>query len=75
MLEDRLMDNNTSKIIRPKQLAALLQISLTSLWRLRKQKIIPEPILIGSRMIGWQRSTIDEWLNSLNAQKSGVTKK
>ncbi len=69
------MDNNTSKIIRAKELATLLQISSTTLWRFRKQKIIPAPIQIGARMIGWQQSTIDEWLNSLNTQKSGVTKK
>lgn len=49
-------------IIRPKQLAEILGVSVVTLWRWRQAKIIPEPILLGVRFVGWKESTIIEWL-------------
>jgi prophage regulatory protein len=58
--------NMSKKLVRPSQLSAQLSVSITTLWRWRKQKIIPEPISLGARVIGWEQSTIDEWLAGLN---------
>ena len=54
------------KLVRPSQLSSQLGVSVTTLWRWRQQKIIPEPIALGKRIIGWEQSTIDEWLEGLN---------
>lgn len=57
--------NSKTQIIRPKALAKQLDISVTTLWRWRLQGIIPQPVVLGSRIIGWDQVTIDEWLQAL----------
>ncbi len=54
-----------TQIIRPAELARQLNVSLTTIWRWRLQGIIPQPVLLGSRIIGWDQATIDEWLQAL----------
>lgn len=53
------------KIIRAKELAKTIGVSSVTIWRWRQKKIIPEPISLGTRIIGWEQSTIDEWIDSL----------
>lgn len=57
--------NAKTQIIRPKSLAKQLDISVTTLWRWRLQGIIPQPVVLGSRIIGWDQATIDDWLKHL----------
>ena len=57
--------NSKTQIIRPKALAKQLDISVTTLWRWRLQGTIPQPVVLGSRIIGWDQVTIDEWLQAL----------
>lgn len=50
---------NTKKtILRPDELASRWGISKTTLWRWRKEKLIPQPLLLGPRMIGWHVDVI-----------------
>tara|TARA_R110001583_G_scaffold19264_1_gene75573 strand:+ start:1437 stop:1619 length:183 start_codon:yes stop_codon:yes gene_type:complete len=56
------MQKRESIIIRPAELAELLGVSQTTVWRWRKQKILQEPIKLGSRLVGWRKEDIDEWL-------------
>ena len=58
-------------IIRPKSLASQLGVSKTTLWRWRREGILPQPLKLGPRMIGWEKSTIDNWLEN---QRSNLTK-
>ncbi|WP_353851752.1 helix-turn-helix transcriptional regulator [Aeromonas rivipollensis] len=51
-------------IIRPSQLARELGVSMTTLWRWRHQGVFPQPILLGPRLVGWERSVINQWLES-----------
>ncbi|WP_440876442.1 helix-turn-helix transcriptional regulator [Thalassotalea sp. PLHSN55] len=51
-----------NQLIRPRQLAKKLGINLVTLWRWRKQNKIPQPIQLGSHLIAWRESTIEEWL-------------
>jgi predicted DNA-binding transcriptional regulator AlpA len=55
---------NNILIIRPKQLANALGISQTTLFRMRQRGEIPEPILFGSKMVGWKYSTITNWVDA-----------
>lgn len=52
------------KIIRPTQLAKLLGVSKTTLWRLEKSSELPERYSISERIVGWKESDIKEWLES-----------
>ena len=51
------------KILRAAELASLLGISQTSLWRWRQRGDFPQPIALGSRMVGWKISEIETWLD------------
>lgn len=67
--------NAKTQIIRPKALAKQLDISVTTLWRWRLQGVIPQPVVLGSRIIGWDQSTIDEWLQKLKEKIEKSDKK
>ncbi|MNY36962.1 Prophage CP4-57 regulatory protein (AlpA) [compost metagenome] len=55
---------NAHIIIRPTQLAEELGVSTTTLWRWRQQGVLPQPISLGPRLVGWDRSVINRWLES-----------
>ena len=50
------------QILRVKDVLATLNIGRTSLWRWRRSGSFPAPIQLGARMIGWQRSEVEQWL-------------
>lgn len=50
-------------ILSPKQAAALLAVSLTTLWRLRRFGTFPPAIRLSARRIGWRLSAIQDYLN------------
>lgn len=52
------------KIIRPHQLAELLSISKTTLWRLEKAGELPPRYKISERSVGWLEEDIKEWLET-----------
>lgn len=54
----------TTPIIRPTQLAITLGVSTVTLWNWRRQGILPEPIQLGPRFIGWTAETLNEWISS-----------
>ncbi|MGU5631272.1 MULTISPECIES: helix-turn-helix transcriptional regulator [Aeromonas] len=55
---------NTHLIIRPAELAQELGVSSMTLLRWRRQGILPPVINLGPRLIGWERSVINQWLKS-----------
>lgn len=59
---DKTMSNHLSILIRAKQLSEDLGISTITLWRWRNQNFIPHPIVLGPRIIAWERSVINTWL-------------
>ncbi|WP_157836274.1 helix-turn-helix domain-containing protein [Rheinheimera texasensis] len=54
----------TKPIIRPAELAEVLHVSLPTLWSWRKKGILPEPIVLGPRFIGWRAEVLNDWLES-----------
>lgn len=54
--------NIKNKVIRPNQLIKQLQISKSTLWRWRADPDFPQPILLGSRSIGFLTKDVDAWL-------------
>jgi prophage regulatory protein len=56
---------NSTAIISLQELANLVNKSKVTVWRWwAKDKILPEPIIINGRCLGWQRAVIDQWLLS-----------
>lgn len=53
----------TTRIIRPKELAEMLGVTTVTLWKMRQQSRIPQPISFGPKFIGWRESTIEQWLS------------
>jgi predicted DNA-binding transcriptional regulator AlpA len=55
---------NPDRIIRPRELAARIGLSLATIWRLRRRGDLPEPIRLSPGCVGWHLSDIDTWLAS-----------
>ncbi|WP_281546865.1 helix-turn-helix domain-containing protein [Pseudoalteromonas sp. PAR1] len=49
-------------LLTPDDLAMLLGISRTSLWRLQQDEKLPEAIRLGPRMVRWRRESVEKWL-------------
>lgn len=62
------MNLKEKKIIRANELAQLLGISTTTLWRWRRKNLMPQPIYLGPRMIGWRPEDVNSWLENASAQ-------
>lgn len=50
------------KILRPKQAAAYLSLSLATLWRLNKKGDFPQKIKLSVKAVGWFEEDIAAWL-------------
>lgn len=63
-----MLNTNTKErapiFIRAKELSDALGISLSTLWRWRKAGVVPEPIALGPRIVGWRTSDIQNWLSN-----------
>lgn len=59
-----------SEIIRPTQLAAMLSVSRSTVYRWGNDKNhpLPPPISLGKRLTGWKRSDIESYLNGLGCE-------
>ncbi|MCM8857908.1 MAG: AlpA family phage regulatory protein [Candidatus Thiodiazotropha sp.] len=58
------------KLLRADDLASMLGVSQTTLWRWRRQKLMPQPLSLGPRMIGWRVTDIDSWLETIKLDGS-----
>lgn len=51
-------------ILRPKQAAKFLSLSLSTLWRLQQHGDFPKKIQLSSKAVGWFEDDIATWLES-----------
>lgn len=56
--------SHLSLVIRPGELAKLLNLSRPTLWRMEKEGRLPRRKQIAGRAVGYLRSDIEEWLKS-----------
>lgn len=54
--------------VRPAELAAALGVSTVTLWNWRRNGVLPEPMNLGPRFIGWHKDVLNSWLE---AQQGG----
>jgi prophage regulatory protein len=53
-----------NKIMTLTELAVLINKSKVTVWRYwRKERILPPPILLNGKCLGWKTSVIEQWLN------------
>ncbi|WP_441001139.1 helix-turn-helix transcriptional regulator [Fodinibius sp. SL11] len=60
------------ELIRPKQLADLLSISIPTLYRMINEGDLPPKVKIGKRAVGWRRSQIEEWMEERTEETASV---
>ncbi|MEI4550337.1 helix-turn-helix transcriptional regulator [Pseudoalteromonas spongiae] len=53
------------QILKIADIVQMLSISKPTIWRYVKNGTLPRPIYIQNRIFGWRKSTILEWLDSL----------
>ncbi|WP_417437245.1 helix-turn-helix transcriptional regulator [Idiomarina abyssalis] len=53
------------KILKHSDLAKLLAVSESTLFRMRKDKSFPKPKQIHKRCVGWLQDDIHQWINDL----------
>jgi len=51
-----------SNILRPKQLANYLSVSVATIWRMQQAEDFPKKVRISQRAVGWIESDIILWL-------------
>ena len=56
------------QILSRRQVAKLLDVSLPTLWRMRKRGEFPQPLQISPGRVGWCARTVWEWLAERNSQ-------
>jgi len=50
------------QILRVADLQAQLNLSRTTIWRLRRAGEFPQPLRLSANAVGWPAHVIDEWL-------------
>lgn len=50
-------------LISTKALSQFLGVSAVTIWRMRRDKILPQPIQISAGRVGWRQSAIEKFLN------------
>ncbi len=57
----------SDRILRPRELADRIGLSLATLWRLRRRGDLTEPIRLSPGCVGWRSSDIERWLERREA--------
>lgn len=60
-----------NNILRPKQLAKYLSLSLATIWRLAREVDFPVKVQISARAVGWREQDIIAWLEKRTINQPG----
>jgi prophage regulatory protein len=55
-------DHERKRILRVDDLVKTIGLSRTTIWRLVRCKLFPQPITLSERAIGWDSAEIDSWI-------------
>jgi prophage regulatory protein len=63
--------NHTRKYIRAQELATMLAVHRTTLWRWVHDGHLPRPVRLGPNTVAWDSIQIDEWLAARHGAEKG----
>lgn len=55
------------QVLRIPQVTGIVGVSTSTIWRWVSEGIFPEPVRIGPNSVGWEASTVNDWVE-LRAQ-------
>jgi len=58
-----------NRLLRPRALAEILGITVTTIWRMRQRGDLPEPIRISPGAVGWREADIEAWITARAAER------
>lgn len=53
------------QVLRPKEVIKEYGLSRTTIWRKEREGTFPKRLKLGARAVGWLRSDLEAWLESL----------
>jgi len=56
------------RLIPGKEVVNVVNLSRSTIWRLRRRGLFPEPIRISAGRVAWSANDIDEWITSRRAE-------
>lgn len=56
------------QVLRPKEVIKEYGLSRTTIWRKEQDGTFPKKVRLGARAVGWLKSDLDAWLQSLKDQ-------
>jgi prophage regulatory protein len=65
------MSNPIRRYIRARELAGILAVHRTTLWRWVNDGHLPRPVQLGPNTVAWDSNEIDAWLAARLDQESG----
>ena len=57
------------KYIRPQELAIMLAVHRTTLWRWVRDGHLPRPVKLGPNTVAWESTQVDAWLAAREAEQ------
>jgi excisionase family DNA binding protein len=63
----------TRKYIRPQELAIMLAVHRTTLWRWVRDGHLPRPVRLGPNTVAWDSVEIDAWLAARAVEEKGCS--
>jgi excisionase family DNA binding protein len=59
-----LTDNDLDEMLTDKEVAGVLKLSRSSVWRLAKLGKLPQPMKVGIRTARWKKSELKAWMEA-----------
>ena len=53
------------ELLRASDLAAMLSVSVRTIWRMRDAGELPQPVRLGNKLVRWQRRDIETYIHDL----------
>jgi predicted DNA-binding transcriptional regulator AlpA len=59
------------QIVSPREVRLALGVSESTLYRMRRERLIPEPVKLSKARIGWPRDVIELWIEGRATKSEG----
>ncbi len=67
---DNMQSNENKNLMTKAETCEYLNLSDSTIYRLRRDNVFPKPLQLGSRNLRWKRKDIDNWLESISPEQS-----